>query len=48
MINKVDKETFLDIVSKYDREEFRQYLYKDKDKKKKLVTFITYKDEDKK
>lgn len=31
------KREFLDIVSKFDRNEFREYLYKMPDKKQKLV-----------
>lgn len=32
----VDKQTFLDIVSKFDREEFRRYLYENAHKRKVL------------
>ena len=42
----MEKEEFLKIVSKFDREEFRQYLYKSENKKEKLITVIQRIDKD--
>jgi hypothetical protein len=34
----IDKQTFLETVKGYDREQFREYLYRDINKKRKLLT----------
>lgn len=34
------KDEFLDIVSKFDRNEFKSYLYKSENKKQKLVIVL--------
>ena len=34
----IEKQDFLDIVKGYTREEFREYLYRDINKKRKLLT----------
>lgn len=34
----IEKQDFLDIVKGYTREDFREYLYRDINKKRKLLT----------
>ncbi len=34
----IDKQNFLDIVKGYSRDDFREYLYRDINKKRKLLT----------
>ncbi|MBQ8130889.1 MAG: hypothetical protein IJ193_00195 [Bacilli bacterium] len=46
--NIMSKQKFLDIVKGYNREEFREYLYRDINKKRKLLVIaIKVDDEDK-
>jgi hypothetical protein len=36
----IDKKSFLEIVKNFSREEFRDYLYRDINKKRKLLNVI--------
>ena len=36
----IDKKSFLEIVKGYSREDFRNYLYRDINKKRKLVSIV--------
>lgn len=36
----IDKKSFLEIVKGFSREEFREYLYRDINKKRKLVNIV--------
>lgn len=36
----MDKKSFLEIVKGYTREDFRNYLYRDIDKKRKLLNIV--------
>ena len=36
----IDKKSFLEIVKNFSREEFRDYLYRDINKKRKLLNII--------
>lgn len=44
----MEKEEFLDKVSKFSREDFRNYLYKSSNKKQKLLQIVTIIDSDEK
>ena len=36
----IDKKDFLETVKNYSREDFREYLYRDINKKRKLLTVV--------